>query len=599
MHLCRIFSVILAAGCLVCIIPAVSALYTFEGIPLEVAAQGEIKGDLLTFGTYGLSEPPVDVTFTLPADPTWARVYTAVWGGTEQYTGWTAITTNNIKQTKFTLYGEDDIQENVYSSSHGTYLIGTDAEGVLHAGKNTVRVTTSRGEEGNSLDGRVYAVMVVAAVPTEDSHVTQYWVAEGNENLHGEGWAGTNPTRKDSASCTFPSGRTGSVTEVSLTTLMLASNEGQPDYISFNGADLGIPLSFGSNEPSPYDVSNEISFDATGGAGTPSRYVDCEVFDVTGAFGTTNTVTFERGRDLTGDGVMDTTGDVIEAEDYIHPVCAILTAKRDGTAGGPVFVAEEPVVENAYEGEEAVARVTVKNYGSFSADPVHVTVLLDGTPVGDEEIAVGPDGTGEASVSWTASSGTYALSATVEGGGSVATSPVKTLTIGTLPDLSVQVAQPMRADGDGTAPEATTSPAPLLPALLGIACAGTAFLRGRTRNTIAAVFCIGCLLMIPAGELLVTPASAGAFAEYNLPVSVTNSGGSDIQECMITVYLDGEKAAVRLLDEGVPAHGSLTTQIPLFTTPGTHQVTVTINEEETIKESSYANNRKESSFAFP
>lgn len=363
--------------------------------------------------------------------------------------------------------------------------------------------------------------------------------------------------------------------------------------------DLGIPITSGGDGPSPYDVSNEISFDATGSTGTPSRYVDCEEFDVTNTFATTNTVTFERGRDLTGDGAMDTTGDVIEAEDYIHPVCAILTAERDGTAGGPVFVAEEPVAENAYDGEEAVARVTVRNYGPFSADPVQVTVLLDGTPVGEEEITIGPDGTGEASVSWTASSGTYALTATVEDGGSVVTSPVKTLTIGTLPDLSVQAAQPVRADEAGAAPEATTSPAPLLPALLGIACAGAAFLRGRTRNTIAAVLCIGCLFMIPAGELLATPASAGAFAEYTLPVTVTNSGGSDVQECMITVYLDGEKAAVRLLNEGVPAHESITTRIPLFTTPGTHQVTVAINEDRTIKESSYVNNHREDSFAFP
>lgn len=61
--------VLLIIGCLACTIPAVSALYTFEGIPLTVTAQGEVEGDILTFGTYGLSEPPVDVTFTLPRTP--------------------------------------------------------------------------------------------------------------------------------------------------------------------------------------------------------------------------------------------------------------------------------------------------------------------------------------------------------------------------------------------------------------------------------------------------------------------------------------------------------------------------------------------------
>lgn len=63
---------------------------------------------------------------------------------------------------------------------------------------------------------------------------------------------------------------------------------------------------------------------------------------------------------------------------------------------------------------------------------------------------------------------------------------------------------------------------------------------------------------------------------------------------MVTVYLDGgEKAAVQLLEEGIPAYGTVTTDIPLFTTPGTHQVTVTVNEDKSITESSYADNRQE------
>jgi hypothetical protein len=68
---------------------------------------------------------------------------------------------------------------------------------------------------------------------------------------------------------------------------------------------------------------------------------------------------------------------------------------------------------------------------------------------------------------------------------------------------------------------------------------------------------------------------------------------------MVTVYLDGEKAAVQLLEEGIPAYGTVTTDIPLFTTPGTHQVTVTVNEDKSITESSYADNRQEATFAFP
>ena len=86
--------------------------------------------------------------------------------------------------------------------------------------------------------------------------LTRYVIAEGNENLHGEGWAGTLQTRKDSASVAF--GSVGDrIDSALLTLLLLATQSGQPDYVVFNGHDLGVGD----------DIGDERSFNADGCAG--------------------------------------------------------------------------------------------------------------------------------------------------------------------------------------------------------------------------------------------------------------------------------------------------------------------------------------------
>jgi len=155
---------------LVLTISPASALYEFEGIPLDTRAIGEIEGDLIISGTYGLSSPPLSHTVTLSAAPDFACVYTGVWGGTEKYTGWVEIAVNGGTPKKFILLGEDDCNPDVYASSHGTYWVSHDVTALLTKGDNEITVTTSRGEKGNRLDGRVYGITVVAAVP--ENHVS-------------------------------------------------------------------------------------------------------------------------------------------------------------------------------------------------------------------------------------------------------------------------------------------------------------------------------------------------------------------------------------------------------------------------------------------
>ncbi len=154
---------------LVFITAPVSAIYDFEGIPLRVAAQGEVQGDVLTFGTYGLTAPPIECTFSLPAKPVWARVYTGIWGGTERYTGWEEISVNNGVPARRDLFGKDDRNEETYVSGYGVYWVAHDCTDQLRGGKNTIKLTTSRGQPESRIDGRSYGIFVVAVSPATGS----------------------------------------------------------------------------------------------------------------------------------------------------------------------------------------------------------------------------------------------------------------------------------------------------------------------------------------------------------------------------------------------------------------------------------------------
>ena len=142
---------------LVFITAPVSAIYDFEGIPLRAAAQGEVQGDVLTFGTYGLTAPPIECTFSLPAKPVWARVYTGIWGGTERYTGWEEISVNNGVPARRDLFGKDDRNEETYVSGYGVYWVAHDCTD-HPGGKNTIKLTTSRGQPESRIDGRSYGI---------------------------------------------------------------------------------------------------------------------------------------------------------------------------------------------------------------------------------------------------------------------------------------------------------------------------------------------------------------------------------------------------------------------------------------------------------
>jgi len=580
----------------------VSAIYDFEGIPLNTAAQGEVRGEVLTFGTYGLAAPPLECTFTLPSKPVWARVYTGVWGGTERYTGWEELSVNNGVPVRRDLFGKDDRHPETYVSGYGVYWIAHDCTDQFRGGKNTVTLTTSRGQPESRIDGRAYAIFIVAVVEDAKSPLTRYWITEGNENLHGEGWSGTNPTRHDTCEVIFEKTGAKEGTAADLTVVLLASTKGQPDYILFNGEDLGVPVTDLSLYPEgARDIGNECVGDATGGAGVEARYVDVETFDIGHLLKETNRVVFERGRDLDGDGEISTTGSKPEGEDYIHPCSAILTVQRPGASPAPDFSVDKPVVIGAYAGEEATIQATVRNYGVQPDGKIRAIFSVDGSVVKTVEVEPARSGIQQVETGVTLAEGRHTVMVRVDVGDDADPTDNEAsmqLTVGTIPDLSVAIGAPVRGGLEAGAQAAPTqqAPAPLFALLAGLVL--TAFLMMRPPGRKITIALIAGAGIIVVSLLVIPPVTAAGYLDYTIPVTIKNGGGSDVGAFDLTIYLDGEKAAVKHVD-GIGAKATVTIDVPLYTTAGKHRLRVIADEGGTIKDSNRANNAVEGEYVFP
>lgn len=579
-----------------------AAWYDFEGVPLDIRAQGTVNGDVLMFGKYGLENPPCEVQFRLPSVPRYARVYTGIWGGTEKYTGWADLTINNQKKIRYLLNGDRDQNREVYESGHGIYWIAYDTTDLLHKGDNIITVSTSKSDPGNKLDGRVYGILVVAAVDDlKGGKQTQYWIAEGNENLHGEGWAGTNPTKHEDTEINFTNAALAGVTRANLSILLLAGGKGQPDYVRFNGRTLGIPART-VNGTNVTDIGDEISFNAAGGTGTASRYADMETFDITSLVKDANTVRFTRGMDVNGDGIITTTGDSPEGEDYIHPVIAILTMTKPGSGPAMDLAAANLMAENAYAGETANLSVEVRSFGTVPQDPVPVTFSINGKTLNTTQVQIFRSGITSISVPWTAEEGTFTISAEVAAPADswpYNNEVSQEITVGTPPDLSISVSAPVKKGDAGAGSAPAKTPLSFIPVIT--ATGALLLFRHRGCKPFPATPAIALVLaMMLASPVFIAPAGAVPDTlEYTLPLTLTNNGGSDAPAFIVTVYLDGEKIAGKQIYEGIKAHSTVSVGIPVFISPGSHDLKAVVDETGVIRDNNRNNNIARGQYDFP
>lgn len=330
-----------------------SAIYGFDGVPftdrLKGATHGTVKGGVYIDGGNGLAKSPYTRTFEVPEGTVkWARLYVGVWGKTEKETGRVEVTFNDRELDIINLKGENDGNPGVYCSGYGVYWIAYDVTSNTTSGKvNAAEVKTS-----GSIDGRVYGVVLVAVYEDPEGEEVEYWVAEGNVNLHGAGWSGTLATPNPEALAEFP----GSVdvdkfTAARLTAIYLTGTYGLNDYLYFNDKKL-------CDGQNCNDIANSRS------------YFDFKTFDVQEHLKEEdNKAKFELGD-----------------EDYVHPVLAVLTlhTKPEGDSDLTVSGISVPAL---YVGKSSIITGVIENIGKDSAFSFQAALYADGEIVSTASVS--------------------------------------------------------------------------------------------------------------------------------------------------------------------------------------------------------------------
>ncbi len=584
------------------LMPGAGAIYSFDGVPypdrLDLAAHGSLPGGLYVGESRGLGFPPYEQTFELPPEVqiTWARLYVGVWGGTERYEGWVQTSFNGHDLGKTPLQGINDNNPHVYSSSHGSYWVHYDVTDMATPGINTGIAETSRGEKGSKLDGRVYGIILVALYEHQAAPELSYWVYDGNPSMHGMGWAGTTPSINDLVSVDFRGTiDPANLNAARLTVVYLAGNPGEPDYLVFNGHEIG-----------GNDVANEGDGETNG--------IDLKSFDVTQYAQTENRLRFLRGKDLNGDGMIETDDEGnLEGEYYLHPVLAVLAVEHKTaehtTPDFTVTLNDAPLTEGAN-----TLHAVVSNDGRVYENDVQVSVFVDDSEIYTDVVRMDASGVATVGIPWTATCGSHTLTAHVDAENAIEESNENnnvfqsTVHIGGSPDLSVRILTPVReqngagvtATGGGAAGFAVVGA--LLVLLLVL------LLLSRRRATSKRPLPVVLLLVAALSIALVTcgcvdehsggeePADSGML-KYSVPVELTNEGELPAADFELALYIDGEKSAITTI-ERLDGGTTFTTDFSIVVTEGTHTIKAVADERNELQETRRENNVAEITCAF-
>jgi len=310
--------------------------YDFDGVPekdelVEVeqdAVEGGvyIGGDDHRVGPYPYPSPYTK-SFNVPGDEIiWARLYVGVWGGNEENTGSVAVTFNDKELETLELEGETDTNSNVYCSGHGVYWIYYDVKDNTTSGPIDAVVTTS-----GDIDGRVYGVVLVAVYEESDGEEVEYWINDGNVNLHGEGQSGERKPNNEALANFSGTVDVNKFVMARLTTVYLTGTIVENDYLYFN-----------DNKLCDGDNCDNIA--------NLERYFDFKTFDVIDYIKKDNNeAKFERGD-----------------EEFVHPVLAVLTlhTEEEGDSDLTVSNVAVPIL---YAGSSNTISATIDNIGKDSA----------------------------------------------------------------------------------------------------------------------------------------------------------------------------------------------------------------------------------------
>lgn len=246
--------VIIASSCVLLCTP-VLADYEWDGFRVETRERGTVNGGVYIGYEPWASAETLTGTFKVPdGNVEWARLYTGIWGGTEEYAGWVQVTFNGYELGLLHLQGESDTNPNVWCSGHGKYWIAFDVEDLVESGsRNTVTVTTINATQG-SFDGRIYGiVLVVVYEGGDDPKEIQYWINDGSDGLNSKTGHDEGRTYFDGKVDT--KGVNAKLTMVHLT----AYDPPCSDCVQFNGNTLDTSMVDSNNfELNTWDVTSYI-----------------------------------------------------------------------------------------------------------------------------------------------------------------------------------------------------------------------------------------------------------------------------------------------------------------------------------------------------
>jgi subtilase family serine protease len=572
-------------------IPVVQATYSYDGIPFTIASQGTVNGGVYIDGGHGLEFPPYSQEFDVPdGHIRWARLYVGIWGGKEEYEGWVQVDMNDKSMDKVPLLGINDDSSNVYCSGHGVYWVYYDVTDIVVNGDNTVIIKTSQGEPGNKLDGRVYGTVLAAVYEDKNAPGITYEIYDGNVNLHSGGWSGKQEDVNYETSVFFNDMQDqNSPSEAELTVVYLTSSKGLPDYLQFNGHQLGTTpqylLDMGYHT-GVTDIANEVSGDACSGSGIQSSYFDIECFDVLEYTQTDTVLTFLSGRDLDGDGDI---GDN-EGEDYLHPVFTSLVLKhRTATNPGPDLSIEVEIDENnLIEENDVEIPVLIGNPGGVYEGSVKIRLDVDGSEASTTDVNMDASGVIRSTINWHAAAGPHHLEIIVDPENVVQESNENNnvyeaeVDVNTRPDLSISIGEPRKTENQNSLAKASS---PLLMLL---------FIGSLRRKK---AFLLAVLLVAACFSGCTGPGTEYQQTGYQVPIVIMNNGESPARQFDVNLYLDDEKIAALHIQE-LDGSSSMEEEMMVTVEGGEYTLKAIVDEKNYIIESDEDNNVDEIVYNF-
>lgn len=342
--------------------PALAGRYDYNGYPLETIKNGTVRGDVyISYGDHaGFTDNLYPTSYyrdnklvtNFTNVPTsgiqWAMLKVGVYGANTSRSGWMnaslsdGVDTELLEGNKWlNVTPPSNLAANVINATGtGVYLVDYDVKSALeNLSSSDITATVNAWPDTTwgtryALDSRVYGAVLIVVYETGETY-TQYWINEGNLNLHKDGNVWVNGSSVavsdfDANITRFDGSVNGTLNNnFNLTVGYFAGDANQKDYLYFNAPNV---------TDSPYNLNNpgwnltkyadnlvgtEVA-DSTGGA---KKYFDLKTFDVSAISDPdTNYAIFWRGHDSNNATIWDPSYPLVnpETESYFSPFLAVL-----------------------------------------------------------------------------------------------------------------------------------------------------------------------------------------------------------------------------------------------------------------------------------